>query len=41
MNSVKKFANNFLPNEMPVVLLTAKNQVSDLVEGFGAVQMTI
>ncbi|MBE9125550.1 response regulator [Coleofasciculus sp. LEGE 07092] len=26
----------FLANELPVVLLTAKNQVSDLVEGFSA-----
>jgi len=32
----KKIREKFPANEMPVVLLTAKNQVSDLVEGFGA-----
>ncbi len=32
----QKIREQFLPNELPVVLLTAKNQVSDLVEGFGA-----
>ncbi|MGQ4649281.1 response regulator [Lyngbya aestuarii] len=32
----KKIREQFLPNELPVVLLTAKNQVSDLLEGFGA-----
>ncbi|MGC1395579.1 MAG: response regulator, partial [Coleofasciculaceae cyanobacterium] len=32
----KKIREQFLPNDLPVVLLTAKNQVSDLVEGFGA-----
>ena len=30
----QKIREQFLPNELPVVLLTAKNQVSDLVEGF-------
>lgn len=32
----KKIREQFLANDLPVVLLTAKNQVSDLVEGFGA-----
>ncbi len=32
----QKIREQFLANELPVVLLTAKNQVSDLVEGFGA-----
>ncbi len=32
----QKIREQFLPNDLPVVLLTAKNQVSDLVEGFGA-----
>ncbi|HBL58135.1 MAG TPA: histidine kinase [Cyanobacteria bacterium UBA8803] len=32
----QKIREQFLPNELPVVLLTAKNQVSDLVEGFAA-----
>ncbi|HBE19047.1 MAG TPA: histidine kinase [Cyanobacteria bacterium UBA11149] len=32
----KKIREKFLQNELPVVLLTAKNQVSDLVEGFAA-----
>lgn len=31
----KKIREQFPPNELPVVLLTAKNQVSDVVEGFG------
>ncbi|NEO99009.1 MAG: response regulator [Symploca sp. SIO2E9] len=31
----KKIREQFPANELPVVLLTAKNQVSDLVEGFG------
>lgn len=30
----KKVREQFLPNELPIVLLTAKNQISDLVEGF-------
>ncbi|MEQ9671672.1 ATP-binding protein [Coleofasciculus sp. G2-EDA-02] len=30
----KKLREQFLPNELPIVLLTAKNQISDLVEGF-------
>ena len=29
-----KIRKKFLPSELPVVMLTAKNQVSDLVEGF-------
>ena len=32
----QKIREQFLATELPVVLLTAKNQVSDLVEGFGA-----
>ncbi|EGJ31155.1 MULTISPECIES: ATP-binding protein [Moorena] len=32
----KKIRNKYLPNELPVVLLTAKNQISDLVAGFAA-----
>ncbi|MCA1994669.1 MAG: response regulator, partial [Coleofasciculus sp. S288] len=32
----KKIREQFPANELPVVLLTAKNQVSDLVEGFGS-----
>lgn len=32
----QKIREQFLPNELPVVLLTAKNQVSDLVEGFAS-----
>ncbi|NER86110.1 ATP-binding protein [Moorena sp. SIO3A2] len=32
----KKIRDKFLPNELPVVLLTAKNQISDLVAGFAA-----
>ncbi|MCP2731402.1 ATP-binding protein [Limnofasciculus baicalensis] len=32
----QKIREQFLQNELPVVLLTAKNQVSDLVEGFAA-----
>ncbi|NEO69251.1 ATP-binding protein [Moorena sp. SIO3H5] len=32
----KKIREQFLPNELPVVLLTAKNQISDLVAGFAA-----
>ncbi|HEY9668677.1 MAG TPA: ATP-binding protein, partial [Coleofasciculaceae cyanobacterium] len=32
----QKIRERFPANELPVVLLTAKNQVSDLVEGFGA-----
>ncbi len=30
----RRIRERFQPNELPVVLLTAKNQVSDLVEGF-------
>ena len=30
----EKIRKKFLPSELPVVMLTAKNQVSDLVEGF-------
>lgn len=32
----QKIREQYLPNELPVVLLTAKNQVSDLVEGFAS-----
>jgi two-component system sensor histidine kinase ChiS len=32
----QKIREQFLANELPVVLLTVKNQVSDLVEGFSA-----
>jgi two-component system sensor histidine kinase ChiS len=32
----QKIREKFPANELPVVLLTARNQVSDLVEGFGA-----
>ncbi|NEQ82498.1 MAG: response regulator, partial [Moorea sp. SIO2I5] len=32
----KKIREKYLPNELPVVLLTAKNQISDLVAGFAA-----
>jgi len=32
----KKIREQFPANEMPVVMLTAKNQVSDLVEGLGS-----
>jgi len=32
----ERIRQQFPANELPVVLLTAKNQVSDLVEGFGA-----
>ena len=32
----KKLREKVLPNELPVVMLTAKNQVSDLVEGFSS-----
>lgn len=31
-----KIREKFLPSEVPIVLLTGKNQVSDLVEGFNA-----
>ncbi|HEY9613498.1 response regulator [Allocoleopsis sp.] len=30
----QKLRERFLPSELPIVMLTAKNQVSDLVEGF-------
>ena len=30
----RKLRETFLPSELPIVMLTAKNQVSDLVEGF-------
>ncbi|MGD2183749.1 response regulator [Lusitaniella coriacea] len=30
----EKLREKFLPSEIPIVMLTAKNQVSDLVEGF-------
>jgi len=29
----KKIRENFLPSELPIIMLTAKNQISDLVEG--------
>ena len=29
----KKLRQNFLPTELPILMLTAKNQISDLVEG--------
>ncbi len=32
----QKIRERFAANELPVVLLTAKNQVSDLLEGFGS-----
>ncbi|MGB5961421.1 MAG: response regulator [Coleofasciculaceae cyanobacterium] len=32
----QKIRQRFLANELPIVLLTAKNQVSDFVEGFNA-----
>jgi signal transduction histidine kinase/class 3 adenylate cyclase/ActR/RegA family two-component response regulator len=32
----RRLRESYLPSELPVVLLTAKNQVSDLVEGFAA-----
>jgi two-component system, sensor histidine kinase ChiS len=32
----RKIRQRFLANELPIVLLTAKNQVSDFVEGFNA-----
>ncbi|MCW6036882.1 response regulator [Spirulina subsalsa FACHB-351] len=32
----QKIREKFLPSELPIVMLTAKNQVTDLVEGFGA-----
>ncbi|NES22281.1 MAG: response regulator [Symploca sp. SIO3E6] len=31
-----KLREQFLPSELPIVMLTAKNQVSDLVEGFNS-----
>lgn len=30
----RKIREKYLPNELPIVMITAKNQVSDLVEGF-------
>lgn len=30
----RKIREKYLPSELPVIMLTAKNQVSDLVEGF-------
>jgi two-component system sensor histidine kinase ChiS len=32
----QKLREKFLPSELPIVMLTAKNQVDDLVEGFSA-----
>lgn len=32
----RKLRETFLPSELPIVMLTAKNQVSDLVEGFNS-----
>jgi len=32
----EKLREQFLPSELPIVMLTAKNQVSDLVEGFNS-----
>ncbi len=32
----RKLRQEFQPNELPVVMLTAKNRVSDLIEGFNA-----
>ncbi|MGB3510889.1 MAG: response regulator [Microcoleaceae cyanobacterium] len=32
----QKLRENFLPNELPILMLTAKNQVYDLVEGLNA-----
>ncbi len=32
----KKLREKYLPSELPIVMLTAKNQISDLVEGFSA-----
>lgn len=30
----QKIRQRFLPNELPIIMITAKNQVADLVEGF-------
>ncbi len=32
----QKLRDQFLPSELPIVMLTAKNQVSDIVEGFSS-----
>ncbi|HMA37935.1 MAG TPA: ATP-binding protein [Chloroflexia bacterium] len=32
----ERLRESFPPNELPVIMLTAKNQVADLVEGFGS-----
>jgi two-component system sensor histidine kinase ChiS len=32
----QKIRKHYLPSELPIILLTAKNQVSDLVEGFSS-----
>ena len=32
----KKIRERFMPNELPIIMLTAKNQVSDLVTGFSS-----
>ena len=32
----RKIRERFLPNEMPIIMLTAKNQISDLVTGFSS-----
>lgn len=32
----KRIREKYMPNELPVIMLTAKNQVSDLVEGFSS-----
>jgi signal transduction histidine kinase/class 3 adenylate cyclase/ActR/RegA family two-component response regulator len=32
----RKLRKTFLPSELPIVMLTAKNQVADLVEGFNS-----
>jgi two-component system sensor histidine kinase ChiS len=32
----QKIREQFSPSELPILMLTAKNQVSDLVEGFNS-----
>lgn len=31
-----RIRNNFMPSELPVLMITAKNQLSDLIEGFSS-----